>query len=471
ISAGNVDGALTELDIAIDDHISLDDDLSSTNELQTLDVASLDGSVGTIGSVSGSGTAAMTLTLNTGVGNIIPVNSGDLNVNLNADMVDNIHATEFATEAELADDDPGTAPVDWDGLVDVPTGIANGDDYSDGVSVSGTSSKTITITRTGSLSDLTTTFVDEVDDDDPTVGNEGLNSYDWNESTNILTLTDANFGDFEIDLSSLDESGGVTPTGAAGGQLDGTYPDPQINTSVAGAGLVGGGGAALDVNTGTGLAITSDEVHLDNSGVSAGTYNHATITVDDYGRITSATDGASSLHWEEVTEAGDTYLRPNASGSVQIWTSGSKEGKIDALFVDPVFQIEDKKYATWMSEGIGMRIDVVGQAQLNQHGEYKIDLAAQPEGSDLWLFYQTVADGTIVPFVTPQNKANLMARVDGSVLYVELIDGVKDAKFGYRLTGKRRDQAAIPEQEINRRKDEAKSFIDLNDYDRLGNQK
>ncbi|RME23566.1 MAG: hypothetical protein D6800_09655, partial [Candidatus Zixiibacteriota bacterium] len=46
------------------------------------------------------------------------------------------------------------------------------DNYADGLSVSGTSTKTITITRTGTLSDLVATFTDEVNDADSDPTNE-----------------------------------------------------------------------------------------------------------------------------------------------------------------------------------------------------------------------------------------------------------------------------------------------------------
>lgn len=76
--------------------------------------------------------------------------------------------------------------------------------------------------------------------------------------------------------------------------------DGDISSVTAGDGLTGGGTAgALTLNIGTAatsrVVVNADSIDLATSGVTSGTYVTATITVDAYGRVTSATDGSSGL--------------------------------------------------------------------------------------------------------------------------------------------------------------------------------
>jgi len=203
------------------------------------------------------------------------------------------------------------------------------------------------------------------------------------------------------------------------------------------------------------------------------------LTVDDAGTITWAEPSAAT-GW--TTEA--NYITPTLGGGIKIYYSTVDPGagpyagdirdvmKIDAQKVDPVVQINGQQYATWMAEAIGLNVDVVGQAQL-VNGIYKVDLAKQGTASDLWLFYHVVAENSIIPFVTAQEKVVLCAHMEGSVLVVEAISGKMDGKFGYRLTGKRIDEARTPAEITNTRDASEKTnvYIDVDKYDKNGNKK
>ena len=127
--------------------------------------------------------------------------------------------------------------------------------------------------------------------------------------------------------------------------------------------------------------------------------------------------------------------------------------------IDPVFGIQGKKYVTYMPDSIGQKVEVVGQAQL-QGDKITIDLAKQPQGSNLWFFWQIVDRDSIIPFVSPQSNALLYAYINGSKFVVKLRTGERNAKFSYRLIATRLDHAGDTN---NLYRDQGvKNYIDIN---------
>jgi hypothetical protein len=81
-----------------------------------------------------------------------------------------------------------------------------------------------------------------------------------------LTGTDIGGNVLEISVTG---GGSATPSGAAGGALDGTYPNPGIAATVAGAGLTEASDV-LSVNVdGSTLEISSDTLRIKDAGVTA----------------------------------------------------------------------------------------------------------------------------------------------------------------------------------------------------------
>ncbi|MBM3257598.1 MAG: hypothetical protein FJY98_04800 [Candidatus Liptonbacteria bacterium] len=123
-----------------------------------------------------------------------------------------------------------------------------------------------------------------------------------------------------------------------------------------------------------------------------------------------------------LLKAGDSML-----GNLNL--SGYNISGVNKLFVttiDPLYEINGSKYATYVPNSIGQISQVYGKINLSKN-EYKneddhshtytysavIDFTNSEHGSNLWLFWQTISEGDRMQNIT----ANLTPEFNGRVWY------------------------------------------------------
>ncbi len=92
--------------------------------------------------------------------------------------------------------------------------------------------------------------------------------------------------------------------------------------------------------------------------------------------------------------------------------------KLTVTTIDPLYEINGVKYATYVSDTIGLKIEHYGKVKLVRNGksglyEQTIDFKKAEEGSDLWLFWQTIDEGRNMEDVI----VTLTPEFDGRVWY------------------------------------------------------
>lgn len=129
--------------------------------------------------------------------------------------------------------------------------------------------------------------------------------------------------------------------------------------------------------------------------------------------------------------------------------------KITAAVIDPLYEIDGEKYATYGLDTVGLKTEITGKATLSssskyqvsssKYGEentrysYTIDFDNMKRGSDLWVWYQTVefSPEDMVVLATPYGSlAKIGYRIEGKTI---VFFSDEQTEFSYRLSGKRHD--------------------------------
>jgi len=147
----------------------------------------------------------------------------------------------------------------------------------------------------------------------------------------------------------------------------------------------------------------------------------------------------------DVASNGNNTARfgTNESDNISV---GDGAGKITAGTIDPLFNIQGDKYATFLAGMPGVKEEVTGVIQL-VNGQYIIDFNESEKGSDLWLFYQITDFGkdweNLVVLLTAEGSGHIWYEKD-SVSKKLAIYSETAVSASYRLTAPRFDWKKWP---------------------------
>jgi hypothetical protein len=121
------------------------------------------------------------------------------------------------------------------------------------------------------------------------------------------------------------------------------------------------------------------------------------VKADSFARWIMNAWGTQS--WGSGAAAQDLYLYRSTTSTMKIDSDAAGGAatlivnKLTANTIDPVYDIDGTKYATYGLSSIGIREELKGVARLdNGTLSYTIDFAAVEEGSDAWLFWQVIGE-------------------------------------------------------------------------------
>ncbi len=120
--------------------------------------------------------------------------------------------------------------------------------------------------------------------------------------------------------------------------------------------------------------------------------------------------------------------------------------KLTVTTIDPVYEIGGVKYATYGADTVGLKVETYGKGTLVRNGNksvYVIDFANAERGSDIWLFWQTIAEGTnmedVVVSLTPEGGNAQLWYVLRPQSKQIAVYGSAPVKFSYHLVAPRHD--------------------------------
>lgn len=162
----------------------------------------------------------------------------------------------------------------------------------------------------------------------------------------------------------------------------------QLNTSVAGDGLAGGGGTALSVNVSTGIEINADAVRLSaqGNGISGGAGTTLSVLGGSAGgNVEAATVTASGVGLDVSAIAG-TGIEADGSANLRLATQGNgiAGGAGSTLSVDSDTETGGNiQGANVTANGVGLDVSAIAGTGLEADGSANLRIAAAAAGNGI----------------------------------------------------------------------------------------
>ncbi len=221
-------------------------------------------------------------------------------------------------------------------------------------------------------------------------------------------------------------------------ELDGTlYLDNGQIAGIYGPGTVHVSLTATPITAHDTLDLTSWLVHNSaNVGEAA-----LMVNQDKGGAIFSASSSSATKF--TIANNGNVTI----SGSGTMLTVGGGTGKVDMGTVDPVYNIDGTKYATYLSGMVGVKEETTGTLQTSEYiagvgYRQVLDFKNLGVGSDLWLFSQAVGIkdhiGQMMVLLSPTDNTRTWYQIDENNYTVSIYSD-RPTKVSYRFSSPRFD--------------------------------
>ncbi|GEM_PF-2131841 len=183
-----------------------------------------------------------------------------------------------------------------------------------------------------------------------------------------------------------------------------------------------------------------------------------TPTANDHAATKSYVDSAITTGTGSyVLKAGDTMtgtLAFAAGSADRLNLNGNNivgVNKLTVTTIDPVYEINNKKYATYVSDTIGLKMEHYGKitTRTKERSSYVsiIDFSKEKEGSDLWLFWQTIDEGDnmkdIILTMTPESNVDSWYNIIPEKKQIKIFTS-SPTTLSYHLVAPRHDSDTWP---------------------------